>query len=338
MKRQHRQRMAVDANEKPSSSPWWDIFSHCKEWEEHDDYYLHNDTKSKNNCGGILSLVRPMPQFSSDEDRQHEVMTLHHQIGPQSSTSADVLRVREDYRVGDNNIIKSNPISADAASTSINTSDDNSIKEDVDAAMSQFVLSRILGSIDPSAVVEKERDKGITFLCVLDEGNTRGHLDEGEEEKDEFNLDALNNKNGDINDTYTTASLSLLSEDDAYESDDIFSLASDIIFSELHACHEQHVPQEPTSSSHHVKDLSNAVLAWGALSLMLNAPAPSALNVHKKGGGTATPFEEDEATIDLDDIISHSKEDYEELESVVDDDEIFQHWLHRQTSGVLMRH
>lgn len=55
-------------------------------------------------------------------------------------------------------------------------------------------------------------------------------------------------------------------------------------------------------ASHSVKELADSALAWGALAMILNAPAPSAVAANYTVN-TKHLFEDDDASVELDDLV-----------------------------------
>lgn len=326
-----------------TKAPWWDLFRRCREMEEHDDYYHPNGIANNiDDCFGtavngvrsILSIILPLSSnggSDEEEQQQQEVVTLHPAGSSARVRNNDSEGVVDNVRPGTKEGGEDMSIYKEALATSLNVASSRTIRDDVDAALSCFVLSRILGS-PTSSIVKDGKNRDVTIFLEPDEGNIRGHFDFDDiHEEEEDSIVELKVKNEvDLNDTCTTSSL--VSDDDADESDDVFSIP-DIEDTELQLSH-QYSSQVAATSNSGAKDLTNSILAFSALSMILNAPAPSALAVNKSAARCTNFFDDDEATAELDDVFGLLNDD-EEQESV-DDDDIFQIWLQQKQASVLL--
>lgn len=327
-----------------SSSPWWDIFSRCRgeDCEDDDHYNAMSSSTAANDCSsgscvetavdGAISILRVLVPSSNgsppdeEEEKAEEVAVATHHMHMEPTSPC--------YGYDsclDDKITESDPADAHitvVATTELQSEDiipdiddegalktnekvvtlaARSVDEDVNTALSWFVLTGILGSPAPSSVAKHGRKSEIAMVWDLDEkGNIRGEYDEipdiPEEKTDAFEF---KDKEGAdcLNDSCTTASLSskdVLSSKDDYESEegDFCTLPIDDI--ELQGSNEFR-PQE-AMASHSVKELADSALAWGALAMILNAPAPSAVAANYTVN-TKHLFEDDDASVELDDLV-----------------------------------
>mmetsp|Transcript_26746 Transcript_26746/g.45525 ORF Transcript_26746/g.45525 Transcript_26746/m.45525 type:complete len:343 (+) Transcript_26746:32-1060(+) len=318
------------------SSPWWDLFSRCRGEEpydsEDDDCYNDMSTSTAaDDCSGsgcvstavdnVVSILRSIVSPSSSngspgEEDQEEVVTTHH-MEPTSTCGGSCLddKIEESNNdpVDDNttaNAVESpqaeDPIpniddeeesnTNETVATSLNDAT-RSVKEDVDTALKWFVLSGILGSPAPASIVKHGKKRDITLFWDLEEGIIRGDYDDIPDIQED-SIDAFKDEEGAdrLNDSCTTASLS--SYDD-YESEGDFFIVPDIDDVEHQQVSNEFSPQE-TLASHSAKEVADSALAWGALAMILNAPAPSAVATNCT---TKHPFEDDELTVELDDVV-----------------------------------
>ena len=286
-----------------------------------DDKIKESDSDPADNIG----LLSPSKGSSSGEEecqaQAHEaveVVTTHH-MEPTSTCNCSCLddKIKESNSepVDDKILVVMEPQSeydipniADeeealhtdpTEATSLNVAN-RSVKEDVDAALSWFVLSGILGSPAPSSVVKHHgRKNDIALFWDLEEGIIRGDFDdipdiqEDSIDTQEDSIDTFKGEDGadPLNDTCTTASL--LSESD-YDSEADLCIVPDIDDVEQFGGNDK-------SPQRSVKKVADSALAWGALAMILNAPAPSA--VAATSCSTKNLFEDDELTVDLDDVV-----------------------------------
>lgn len=185
--------------------------------------------------------------------------------------------------------------------TSLNVVANRSVKEDVDTALSWFVLSGILGSSAPSSVIKDHGRKKDTALLFwdLDEGIIRGDYDDIPDIQEDSidTVDTSKDKEGAdrLNDSYSTASI--LSETE-YESEaDLCSVPEIDDLEQFVSNDEFFSPMAPQTS---VKKVADSALAWGALAMILNAPAPSAV---ASSCTAKNVFEDDDLTVELDDVV-----------------------------------
>ncbi len=174
-----------------------------------------------------------------------------------------------------------------------------SVKKDADTALSWFVLTGILGSPAPSSVVKHGRKSDVAVFWDLEEGIIRGDNDDIPDiQEDSIDTSKDGEETDHLNDTCTTAFLLSESESD-YESEADLCIVPDIDDMEQPVSHEFCNPQEAMASQS-VKKVADSALAWGALAMILNAPAPSAVATNCT---TKNLFEDDELTVELDDVV-----------------------------------
>jgi hypothetical protein len=332
-----------------ASSPWWDLFSHCKEIavEPEDDDHHHNDmmsaTADKCNGGcvataihGVVSILRVLTSCSNgspddeEEEEDHFVNTHYHF---NANSFDDSCGISSNHPVDDNITVIAVTQSEDdvvpdieealnnetvattlnvATRTVLDTNKDNII--DVDAALSFCVLTGILGSPALSPFVANKscsKIENTTTFWDLDviEGDD-DIPDIQEEVNDAFKEDGLG---AGLNDSCTTVSISS-SDDDYYEPEDAF-IVPDIDDIELQQSNECRYSQAFVLP-HSVKDVADSALAWGALAMILTAPAPPvvALSSRLRGCTYFTTkkkhlFGYDEATVELDDVFLSQSQD-----------------------------
>mmetsp|Transcript_22078 Transcript_22078/g.36077 ORF Transcript_22078/g.36077 Transcript_22078/m.36077 type:complete len:340 (+) Transcript_22078:22-1041(+) len=323
---------------KKSSPPWWDLFSRCRGEEEEeapsedddDDHYndMSPSTAAEDCSGGgcvgtaidgaiaILRVLMSSSDRSSpdEEDQAEEVKVTTHHMDMEPTSPCYVYNSCLDDKTTESDPVD-DTITVVATTElryedivpdiddeeALKTNDARSVEEDVNTALSWFVLSGILGSPAPSSVVKRGRKSDITMVWDLDvKGNIRGEHDEIPDiPEDSIDAFEFNDKEGAdrLNDSCTTASLS--SEDD-YESGGDFYTVPEIDDIEQQVSNE-FSPQE-LMASHSVKEIADSALAWGALAIILNAPAPSALATNNT---TITKhlFGDDEVAVELDDLV-----------------------------------
>ena len=324
-----------------ASSPWWDIFSRCRGEDcEDDDHCNAMSPSTAADCSsggcvetavdGAMSILRVLvPSYSNgsppgeEEGKAEEVAVATHHMHMEPTSP----RYGYDSCL-DDKITASGPAHAHitvVATTELQSADvvpnidgeevnmnetvvdiaARSVEEDVNTTLSWFVLTGILGSPAPSSVVKHGRKSEIAMVWDLDEkGKIRGEYDEIPDIPED-NIDAFEFKDKEgadcLNDSCTTASLSskdVLSSKDGYESEegDFYTLP-DI----EQQGSDEFRPQE-AMASYSVKEVADSALAWGAVAMILNAPAPSAVATNFTANKKHL-FEEDDATVELDDLV-----------------------------------
>ena len=335
--------MKKNRNESSSSPPWWDIFSRCRGEDCEDENAMSPSTAandcSSSGCvetavDGAMSILRVLvPSYSNgsppceEEEKAEEVAVSTHHMHMEPTSPC----YGYDSCLGDK-ITDTDPADAHitvVATTEVQSEDvvpdiddegelktnetvvtfaARSVEEDVNTTLSWFVLTGILGSPAPSSVFKHGRKSEIAMVWDLDEkGDIRGEYDEIPDIPEDNN-DAFEFKDKEgadcLNDSCTTASLSsedVLSSKDDYESEegDFFTLPN--IDDIEQQGRNEFRPQE-AMASHSVKEVADSALAWGALAMILNAPAPSAVATNSTAN-TKHLFEDDEATVELDDLV-----------------------------------
>ena len=246
-------------------------------------------------------------------DEQDEVVTTHHHMEPTSTCNGSCL----DDKITDSSsdplddnisLVDVEPQSEhgipdidnevealntnETVSTSLNDVT-RSVKKDADTALSWFVLTGILGSPAPSSVVKHGRKSDVAVFWDLEEGIIKGDNDDIPDIQED-SIDT--SKDGE--ETCTTAFLSSESDSD-YESEADLCIVPDIDDMEQPVSHEFCNPQEAMAPQS-IKKVADSALAWGALAMILNAPAPSAVATNCT---TKNLFEDNELTVELDDVV-----------------------------------
>ena len=323
----------MENRKESASSPWWDIFSRCRGEDcEDDDHCNAMSPSTAADCSsggcvetavdGAMSILRVLvPSYSNgsppgeEEGKAEEVAvaTHHMHMEPTSpcygyDSCLDDKITESDPADAHITVVATTELQSEDVVPNIDGEEVNmnetvvdiaarSVEENVNTTISWFVLSGILGSPAPSSVVKHGRKSEIAMVWDLDEeGNIRGEYDEIPDIPED-NIDAFEFKDKEgadcLNDSCTTASLS--SEDVLSSEEGDFCTLPDMQGS------NEFRPQE-AMASHSVKEVADSALAWGALAMILNAPAPSAVATNY-AANTKHLFEDDEATVELDDLV-----------------------------------
>ncbi len=229
-------------------------------------------------------------------------------FGEEAKTTLDPISKNDDDTLED---AVPDIFALDSATSSFEGANDSM---DVNSVLSWCALTAILGSPAPSSVLKHEQKRETSLFCDEEEDDEVPDLPLDQDApavnwKEDTDSSFINDgARVDLNNTFDTASLS--SNDDGDESEDA-SLNRD---DSDHIEGFDHVPDIDDADSinefifadvneYSTKDAADAALAWSALTIILSAPAPSAVSKLNSRSASKPNFDEEESSTELDGVL-----------------------------------